>query len=58
MSPMCLSIYIFYYTVVASLTYKLGAAPDKGQKLEVIQPPHTLASSWLHSVGSLQFPHH
>lgn len=41
-----------------ALTYKLGAAPDEGEKLEVIQPPDTLTPSRLHSVGLLQFPHH
>ena len=40
------------------LTNELGASPYEGQKLEVIQSPHTLASSWLHSVRPLQLPHH
>lgn len=41
-----------------ALTYKLGAAPDEGQELEVIQTPDPLAPSGLHPVGPLQLPHH
>lgn len=38
-------------------TYQLRTAPDKGQKLEVIQAPHSLAAGWLHPVCFLEFPH-
>lgn len=41
-----------------ALTYELGASPDEGKKLEVIQSPHTLAPSWFHSVSPLQVPHY
>lgn len=38
-------------------TYQLRTAPDEGQKLEVIQAPHTLAASRLHPVCLLELPH-
>ena len=40
------------------LTYELGASPDEGQKLEVIESPNALTASRLHPVGLLQLPHH
>lgn len=38
-------------------TYQLRTAPDEGQKLEVIQAPHTLAAGRLHPVCLLELPH-
>lgn len=34
-------------------TYKLRAAPHKGEELEVIQAPDSMAAGRLHSVHSL-----
>lgn len=39
------------------VTYELRAAPDEWEELEVIQTPDSLAASWFHSVGFLEFPH-
>lgn len=38
-------------------TYQLRTAPDEGQKLEVIQAPHTLAAGRFHPVRLLELPH-
>lgn len=38
-------------------TYQLRAAPDEGQKLKVVQAPHSLAAGWLHPVRLLELPH-
>lgn len=38
---------------VCRLTYQLCRPPNEGQELEVVEPPHTLATCWLHAVHSL-----
>jgi len=38
-------------------TYELGASPDEGQELEVVEAPDALAPRRLHPVRLLQLPH-